>query len=79
MVRPCDEDEIGAYSEKNARCGLTGEQKERAAKHKRERFVLERFDRGGAKDDNTTNRAECRNTIISCTGDPGQLTDEEEA
>ena len=31
VVRPCDEDERGAHSEKNARCGHTGEKKKRKA------------------------------------------------
>ena len=32
VVRPCDEDERGAHSEKNARCGHTREKKTREAK-----------------------------------------------
>ena len=49
MVRPCGDDERGAYSEKNARCGHTGEKKKRAAKPKVEIFVLERYDRDGGE------------------------------
>ena len=32
VVRPCEENERGAHSEKNARCGHTREKKKRAAK-----------------------------------------------
>ena len=32
MVWPCEENERGAHSEKNARCGNTREKKKRAAK-----------------------------------------------
>ena len=39
VVRPCKENERGAHSEKNVRCGHTGEKKERAAKPKMERCV----------------------------------------
>ena len=34
MVRPCEENERGAHSEKNARCRHTREKKKRAAKPK---------------------------------------------
>ena len=46
MVRPCEENENGAHSEKNARCGNTKEKKKRAPKPKMERCVLERYDTG---------------------------------
>ena len=46
VVRPCDEDERGAHSEKNARCGNTRQKKKRAAKPKMERRMQERHDRG---------------------------------
>ena len=39
VVRPCEENERGAHSETNARCGHTGEKKKRAAKSKMERCV----------------------------------------
>ena len=39
VVRPCEENESGAHSEKNARCGHTREKKKRAAKPKMERCV----------------------------------------
>ena len=37
--RPCEENERGAHSEKNARCGHTREKKKRAAKPKMERCL----------------------------------------
>ena len=70
VVRPCEENERGAHSEKNARCGNTREKKKRAAKPKMARRMQERHDRVGLKEDNTTNRAAWRNKIISYTGDP---------
>ena len=39
VVRQCDENERGAHSEKNARCGHTREKKKRAAEPKVEKFV----------------------------------------
>ena len=39
VVRPCDEHERGAHSEKNARCGHSREKKKRAAKPKVARCV----------------------------------------
>ena len=39
VVRPREENERGAYSEKNARCGHTREKKKRVAKPKVERHV----------------------------------------
>ena len=39
VVRPCEETERGAPSEKNARCGQTRENKKREAKPKMERCV----------------------------------------
>ena len=39
VVRPCEENERGAHSEKNARCRHTREKKKRAAKPKMERCV----------------------------------------
>ena len=49
MVRPCEENERGAHSEKNARCGNTREKKKRAAQPKMERRMQERHDRGGSE------------------------------
>ena len=48
VVRPCEENERGAHSEKNARCGHTREKKKRAAKLNMERRMQERHDRGGS-------------------------------
>ena len=39
VVGPCEENERGAHSEKNAGCGHTREKKKRAAKPKMERCV----------------------------------------
>ena len=39
VVRPCEENERGAHSEKNARCGHTREKKKRAPKPMMERCV----------------------------------------
>ena len=39
VVGPCEENERGAYSEKNAGCGHTREKKKRAAKPKMERCM----------------------------------------
>ena len=70
VVRPCDEDERGAHSEKNARCGHTGEKKKRKAnlmwKYACERDTTET----GLEEDNATNRAAWRKKLISQTGDP---------
>ena len=49
VVRPCEEIERGAHSEKNARCGHTREKKKRDAKPKMERRIQERHDRGGSE------------------------------
>ena len=47
MVRPCEENERGAHSEKNVRCGNTGEKKKRTAKPTVERCMQERHDKSG--------------------------------
>ena len=39
VLRPCKENERGAHSETNARCGHTHEKKKRAAKRQVERCV----------------------------------------
>ena len=49
MVRPCEENEREAHSEKNARCGNTRENKKRAAKPTMERRMQERHDRDGSE------------------------------
>ena len=49
VVRPCEENERGAHSEKNARCGHTREKKERPAKPKMKRRTQDRHDRGGSE------------------------------
>ena len=46
VVRPCEKNERGAHSEKNVRCGHTGEKKKRTAKPTMERCMQERHDRG---------------------------------
>ena len=57
MVRPCEKIERGAHSEKNVRCGHSGEKKKRTARPTRERCMQERHDIGWSYEDNTTNRA----------------------
>ena len=49
VVRPCEENESGAHSEKNAICGHFRKKKKRAAKPKMERCMQERHDRGGVE------------------------------
>ena len=49
MVRPCGENERGAHSEKNVRCGHTGEKKKRTANPTMKRCMQERHDRGGSE------------------------------
>ena len=49
MVWPCEENEIGAHSEKNVRCGDTGEKKKRTAKPTMERYMQERHDKSGSE------------------------------
>ena len=49
MVRPCEENEREAPSEKNVRCGHTVEKKKRAVKPKMERRMQERHDRDGSE------------------------------
>ena len=45
VVRACEENERGAHSEKNARCGHTGEKKKRTAKPTMEICMQERHDK----------------------------------
>ena len=49
VVRPCEEKERGAHSEKNVRCEHTGEKKKRAAKPTMESYMQERHDRSGSE------------------------------
>ena len=48
VVRPCEENVRGAHSEKNVRCGHTGEKKKRTSTSTMERCMQERHDRGGS-------------------------------
>ena len=48
VVRPCEENEREAHSEKNVRCGNAGEKKKRTAKPTMEICMQERHDRGGS-------------------------------
>ena len=48
VVRPCEENER-AHSEKNVRCGNTGEKKKRTAKPTMERCMQERHDKSGSE------------------------------
>ena len=49
VVRPCEENEKGAHSDKNVRCGHTREKKKRTAKPTMERCMQDRHDRGGSE------------------------------
>ena len=49
VVRPCEENERGAHSDKNARHGHTREKKKRTAKRKMDRRMQERHGRGGSE------------------------------
>ena len=49
MERPCEENERGAQSEKNVRCGHTGEKKKRTAKPTMDRCRQERHDIRGSE------------------------------
>ena len=66
MVRPCDEDEGGAHSEKKARCGHTMEKKKRGQnlkwKDACKRYTTKE---AGLKENNTTKRVAWRNKFIS--------------
>ena len=70
VVRPCEENERGAHSEKKVRCGHSGKKKKRMAKPTMARCMQVRHDRSVSQEDNTTNMAAFRNKIISYTGDP---------
>ena len=73
MVRPCEENERGAHSEKNVRCGHTGERRRGRPnlRWKDASFACKRdMTEVGLKEDNTTNRAEWKKKLISYTGDP---------
>ena len=49
VVRPCEENERRAQSEKNVRCGHTEEKKNRTSKHTMERCMQERHDKSGSE------------------------------
>ena len=49
MERSCEENERGAHSEKNVRCGHTGEKKKRTTKPTMERCMQERHDKSGSE------------------------------
>ena len=49
VERSCEENERGAHSDNNARCGHTMEEKKRVTKPKMERCLKERYDRGGTE------------------------------
>ena len=51
-------------------CGYTSEKKKRAGNTHLKKCVQGRYDRGGLKQDKTTNRAAWRDNIISYIGDP---------
>ena len=68
MVRPCEENERGAHSEKNARCGHTGERRRGRPNLRWNDSCKRDMTEVGLKDDKITNRAAWRNTIIIYTG-----------
>ena len=74
VVRPCEENERRAHSEKNVRCGHTGGKKKRTAKPTMERCMQERHDRSGSEraSKRTTRQTgqNGRRSLISYTGDP---------
>ena len=49
VVRPCEENERGAHSEKAVRCAHTGEKKKRTVKPNMEIRMQERYDKGGSE------------------------------
>ena len=81
MVRPCEENERGAHSEKNVRYRHTRENKKRAAKPKMERCVLERYDTGRVergKRNKQGNMEKEANQLYRRPQMTGQARDEEE-
>ena len=48
MVRPCEDNDRGAHSENNVRCGDTGEKKKGKVKPTMERCMQERHGKGGS-------------------------------
>ena len=69
VVRPCEENERGAHSEKNA-LDIPGE-RIRGQPNLRWKDACKRdMTEAGLREDKKTNRAAWRNTIISYTGDP---------
>ena len=70
VIRPCEENENGARSEKNVRCGDTGEKKKRTAKPTMERCMQERHDRSGSERGQHDKQGRMEKKLISYTGDP---------
>ena len=73
--RSCEENERGAHSEKNVRCGHTGEKKKRTANPTMERCMQERHDKVGLKEDNTTNSVLLASLVVDTVLLVGQRTD----
>ena len=65
MVLPCEENERGAHSENNARCGHTREKKKRAAKPKWKDACNRDMKEAGSKEDNA--KTKWRKQVISYT------------
>ena len=81
MVRLCEENERGAHSEKNARCGHTVEKKKRTAKPTMERCMQERHDRSGSErgqHDKQGRMEEEANQLYRLLQMTGQAREEEE-
>ena len=71
MARLCDEYEIGAIVRKMVDGYIPGERRrERDENQSGKMHVRENMTEAGLEDDNTMNRAACRNEISSYTGDP---------
>ena len=71
LYRPCEKNERGAHSEKNARCGHAAGKRRRGRPNLRWKDTCKTdMIEARLKDDNATNRAECRKKLISYTGDP---------
>ena len=70
MVRPSEENERGAHSEKNARVDIPGKRRKGRPNLRWKDSCKSHMTEMGLKEDNATNRAEWRKKLISYTGDP---------
>ena len=71
MVRPCEENDRGAHSEKNAiDVDIPGKRRRGRPNLRRKDACKRDMTQAGLKEENATNRAEWRKKLISYTGDP---------